>query len=530
MRIDRCSGTVAAIIRFMPLGRFIHQSSLVFALLLLFSFGSAHADDALLAASGSGHAWYVVSPAGKRPLLCHHAAAMNGAFFGRAMSISRLPEAIAAAPGDSSRVWIVHEPTTSGEGDEPLRREVFTLAAERDPATGLYRTVPADRLAIVEPLPATDRLAGFQGTGTGPIALLVADQTPSRESGVAKLLQLRGDRWIDIQMPENFRFGEHVHLGVDGLNSERLNLLTSLDARRAALYRTVEGGSWERFDLELPVASVRSLVNHHGRLIAVLVSEAGESPRTADIAYIRPLAESGGLVQIARVPVGSDPWAVIAMRSGIHMMTASSAADMVTMRSIDAVTGEVGDAILMREQPIAAGRLWHMALMLSVAVLSVLVVIFVRPGTRGEIKLPATAVPMPATARLLAMAVDLFPGGLAAVLILKVSPADLLRMPIAADSIEAAAPYLIMAAFAICHCTVTELVKGTTLGKAMFGGRVVCEDGSPVGLQQVIWRNLLKAMILLVPPLAIFALLSPQMQGFNDLLARTVVVRDRDQP
>lgn len=530
MSANRCRGAVAAIIRFMPLGRFLCQSWPALALFLLIAVGSARADDALLAASGSGHAWYIVAPPGKRPLLCHHAAAMNGAHFGRAMSISRLPEAIAAAPGDAARVWIVHEPTSSGEGDEPLRREVFTLAAERDPATGLFRTVPADRLTIVEPLPATDRLAGFQGTNSGPVALLVSDHALRGEPNTARLLQLRGDRWIDIQLPELFSVGEHVHLGVDGADGGRLHLLTSIDAQRTALYRSVDGGSWDRFVIELPAAKVRSLVNHQGRLVAVLVSNPGETSRTVEITYIRPHAEGGGLVQIAQVPVGSDPWAVIAMSNGLRLLTASSAADMVTMRQIDPISGVVGEAMLMREQPIATGRLWHMALMLSVAVLSVLVVIFVRPGTRGEIKLPASVVPMPATARLLAMAVDLFPGGLAAVLILKVSPADLLRMPIAADSIEAAAPYLIMAAFAICHCTVTELVKGTTLGKALFGGRIVCEDGSPVRFQQVIWRNLLKVMILLVPPLAIFALLSPQMQGFNDLLARTVVVRDRDQP
>jgi uncharacterized RDD family membrane protein YckC len=44
----------------------------------------------------------------------------------------------------------------------------------------------------------------------------------------------------------------------------------------------------------------------------------------------------------------------------------------------------------------------------------------------------------------------------------------------------------------------------------------------------VLARNLFKAIVLLVPVLAIIALLSPNAQGLGDLIARTVVVRRAD--
>ena len=82
-----------------------------------------------------------------------------------------------------------------------------------------------------------------------------------------------------------------------------------------------------------------------------------------------------------------------------------------------------------------------------------------------------------------------------------------------------------MIAMTVGHSTLGELVGGRTLGKALVGARVVTGDGSRPSPVAVLARNGLKALVLLIPLLAVFALLNPHAQGLGDLVARTVVVR-----
>ena len=72
----------------------------------------------------------------------------------------------------------------------------------------------------------------------------------------------------------------------------------------------------------------------------------------------------------------------------------------------------------------------------------------------------------------------------------------------------------------------TELATRRTLGKTLLGARVVARDGSRPTTVAILIRNGFKALVLLIPVLAVFALLSPHLQGVGDSVARTVVVRD----
>ena len=77
------------------------------------------------------------------------------------------------------------------------------------------------------------------------------------------------------------------------------------------------------------------------------------------------------------------------------------------------------------------------------------------------------------------------------------------------------------------------LWNGQTLGKRALGVRVRMADGTPVGLEAAIARNLLRPADMLPPPYliglaAIF--LSPKAQRLGDLVANTVVVSERQEP
>ncbi len=76
----------------------------------------------------------------------------------------------------------------------------------------------------------------------------------------------------------------------------------------------------------------------------------------------------------------------------------------------------------------------------------------------------------------------------------------------------------------VLHTTLTELFTGRTLGKMIFGLRVVNLRGSPPHLWQVLGRNGLKVLDLIAWPLLILPIISPQRQRLGDMVAKTLVV------
>lgn len=74
------------------------------------------------------------------------------------------------------------------------------------------------------------------------------------------------------------------------------------------------------------------------------------------------------------------------------------------------------------------------------------------------------------------------------------------------------------------HVMVCEAVAGTSLGKALFGLKVVRTDGSPPGPGAIILRNLLRPLDLPLAGLGM-ALLNPLSQRLGDIAAGTTVIR-----
>ena len=79
-----------------------------------------------------------------------------------------------------------------------------------------------------------------------------------------------------------------------------------------------------------------------------------------------------------------------------------------------------------------------------------------------------------------------------------------------------------------CHLIAAELATGRSLGKAMFGLRVVKTDGSAAGVWPVLLRNLLRPLDAFTGGLTlVLALLTPLRQRLGDMAAATTVVRSR---
>jgi uncharacterized RDD family membrane protein YckC len=77
--------------------------------------------------------------------------------------------------------------------------------------------------------------------------------------------------------------------------------------------------------------------------------------------------------------------------------------------------------------------------------------------------------------------------------------------------------------------TGTEMMTGTSIGKRLLGARVIGVAGPP-GAGRLLLRNGIKLIELMVPPLAIVVVMTPNLQGLHDLAARTVVVHPEPAP
>jgi len=59
---------------------------------------------------------------------------------------------------------------------------------------------------------------------------------------------------------------------------------------------------------------------------------------------------------------------------------------------------------------------------------------------------------------------------------------------------------------------------------------VIAVDGTRPTRRRLALRNLVKCLVIVVPPLAIITLLNPNLQGLDDLVGRTVVVGPPPDP
>lgn len=107
---------------------------------------------------------------------------------------------------------------------------------------------------------------------------------------------------------------------------------------------------------------------------------------------------------------------------------------------------------------------------------------------------------------------------------------DLLRR---VQELSAAAQVVAVAAFFLTGWTYDvlweTLWRGQTPGKRLAGVRVVRTDGAPVGFVESVVRNVLRAveLPLLYAPGVLAVALTPRHQRLGDILAGTLVVKDR---
>src|SRR5690606_32942331 len=160
-------------------------------------------------------------------------------------------------------------------------------------------------------------------------------------------------------------------------------------------------------------------------------------------------------------------------------------------------------------------------------IVAALVMYLFRPDpTSVRVTLPAGTVLAEPQRRLLAVIVDFVPAAVLSLVILGESAASLMYFPMMGRNLDDMLPFLLAVGLTVAHSTAMELATGRTLGKWFMDCRVVSVSGERARAWQVLVRNAMKIITLIIPPLALFVFMNPFRQRLGDLAARTIVVVD----
>jgi uncharacterized RDD family membrane protein YckC len=464
-------------------------------------------------------------PAAPKVILQHHALAMGAAHERALLTLPQWPAAMAAW---ADHLWVAMPARLEGGAGE-TRQRLFHAEVARHAFNQRYYLKSRDRLDEAPPLPAGS-LQTLVATADGPWALLRNRIATNDEGDTTRLQLVRlvdERQWIEAPLPPDLPPDSTPWVIAVGDRGASIWLLSakvaSLDTG-TWLDRLVNRGGWHRSLIPVDARAFRQVVRVDGRPALVM---DGPGKGELSLAYVRP----HGIVELARFQQPRPPWWLLGAGDGARLVTQApdsgrddGASGQRRIMKVDAITGAWHDLGTIRPQPLAAWRMLHIPV-LMVAAVTLLLLAFLFRMDASRVVLPDLSGPLNAWPRLLAFAIDFLPGALGAVLLLRCEPGALLRLPTVVISIEESFPFLAALGITMLHSAAGELLAGGTLGKMLVGARVATTGKAPVWLA-IVLRNVLKAVILLLPPLAVFTLLNPRGQSLADQLARTVVVRD----
>lgn len=483
----------------------------------------------LKGASSDEHIWFAAADL-KEPhviRLYHHAVGMDGPYYRTPTELPSMPSAIAA---EGASAWLVFDPPPN---QAKAQRDVYTIRAERSPATGIYFYIPDKVPKLVEPLPAEGALVGFAAGPDGPLALLApyawteagveAGEGRGMESTLTspRLLALRGGKWIDLVPPPLATGDRPVGLLVIQPSGEVMVMAQRRSGARQmpVIFRRHADDSWSAIPTSLSARRLASPQVQGSRPLLVMAAEAGaEVSAGLRVGFLR----GGGFIPLGTVPAGKDALLVAGTERDIRIIRATRGGELQFQR-LDTITGRLSEPQTMAGQPLSTASRVYFPLLVTVFTIALLLAILVRPAATGfEKKGPAVEL-APFGSRGLALLADLAPAGMAAVFLTRGEFSDLLNFPLWATTMEESAAIMATALITGIHCAVSEALWSTSFGKAIAGLRVEAIGGGRARLWQSVVRNVFKVVCIIMPPLAVFALLNPSRQSLGDAVARTIV-------
>lgn len=483
----------------------------------------ASADTSFLATSSGEHLWLLTrdpkASADYPYLLRYHNTAMVGPNFTVMRRLTRKPDYLVAS---GNHVYFIWQRSDSAKG-----YEVASIQALYNDNLEVYYSMPRDRLETKQSLPA-GTIHAVADHLSGPVVYMTRDEVAaddadenSQSAAGAALIQLRSAGWHDLPFPTGFDPDQKTMLASDMESGRRLLVLQSAPKgpNSSVVFIAIDTDAWSRSEVNLDLSTVRSIRRATGRAVIVQRTPTGSEYR---LGFLRP----DSILWFANLTSSDTNWRVVGLRNGVQLLRYSSDGK-VTLAPIDPIEGKLGEAQELRPSPTKAGKVWLIAFVLAGALGVTLLVLLIRPPK--EAVAPTGTEPLPVAQRMAALAIDLFPGAIIILLVTRCTIAELFQAPLITPKLVMSWEYLMLIGIMLLHTTITESLRGTTLGKAMLGAKIVAYDGSRPKLRQALLRSLGKLLSLLVLPVAVITLFSRLSQGLDDLLARTIVVHEPEE-
>lgn len=279
-------------------------------------------------------------------------------------------------------------------------------------------------------------------------------------------------------------------------------------------------------DADLTVLSL------HGRLLLARVRSSAELIEAA-VWVVGP--EQAHALPLLKIEKPASPlWSVAVMEQTVALLSLDAARRVVMTRTDITGSEPTVPMSMSLEQPPAFANDPDRLLIVCVLGLSTLLMVSIwrRDPSWNKLNLPEALVLADLPRRIIAGALDIGPCVVLAA-VATGTPLDAMHThwPGLSGSWERLTPGAIAIALVVFHCTLSELFTGSTLGKGLMGLRVATMAGDPPDVVRILLRNLLKVMDLVAwYILPVLAIVGPHHQRLGDLVARTIVVRDRDEP
>ncbi len=492
--------------------------------------------------SDGQHVWFFQSAGiaeNSRVIVLHHGPRHAEGQAEQASIVEDMPEAALAV---DSRLYCIFRGKRNPAGGFQ-NRSVSTVRAEAyDPRSRAWVYEPSPRARTVADLPGEGRISGFVADGREPLVLLTelpgtgqgdsseieTAEAPDSgaESGVPQLLRLalpRGE-WERVALPPDVHAADRLAL-VAGVKPM---LLVSAPSGRSGAYLLEPDLTWSAQNVEIAAERVIDSALYDGQSYAALSSDvAGE----LEIVLLRPPS----VYPIARVQTPSASTRLIDFGVSLSLATASPEGDRLSVTPLDVETGKTGEVIELRQRLRPAFEDFSLLVLVGALLFASLIMFIFRPAdpARMNVTPPKSARIAEPRRRAVALLIDLLPSALLAGLVLDVplrSVFDIAHMPMRAQHIEQSWPMMLMFLICIGHSTLSELLWGRTLGKALMDCWVVGTNGQRAGVTGILVRNAMKFVALNVPLLFLFVYINQYRQRLGDLAGRTIVVTHHDGP
>lgn len=459
---------------------------------------------ALRAVSSGKHLWIAIPAEGGCKVL-HHAAEMDGPFFKEVARLSAVPAALAAL---DNKLWIVAAPLSASSASE-----VFALSTERNPVNGVISYQPSGRLDVLPSIPAGDRLVAIAPARHGLVALIARPEF--------ELIESNPMRWNDLAIA-----------GAGG-DSPMLVAWPRLAASTWAIVR-IDGSdlqSWSPTEQPAPSQWQRERWIGAGDGLELLITG---SVRPAAIShsdgtgFVLQYLAAAGPRRLTTLTPPDGAWTVVGWGDEFRLVWCD-ARGTVHLAQIDGVTGVVAESRPLTPQPNPTGEWIHLPILGALTIGMLLAGFIIHPPMNPPAALVADWVALSLPRRVIALAVDLIPGAVIALVVTGAHFDELFAMPSWTPDLTRSTPSSIMLGITGAWCLLFEVSLRATPGKFLVGGRVVSapEAGGDLraGFSRTAARAFLKTCVLFAPALGFLAFVHPLQQGLPETITKTIVAR-----